>query len=212
MALISGRPFLERQILFWYEQGITDFFLSLGYLSGSVISHFKNLKLPPNINFITEDKPLGTGGALLHCLSFMQTCEELLVMNGDTFFEIDLIDFEKFHFESHADWSIALTRSEDLKRYSSVKLSSEGCIESLECMEINSDNSLVNGGVYIVNPNILRDEMLNFDPPFSIESSLIPELLKLRYRFKGREYSGRFIDIGLPDDYNRAQKYILKDD
>jgi len=207
MALIRERPFLEYQMDFWISQGVTKFILSVGYLNHIIIDHFGDSYHTASIDYFVEDEPLGTGGALL--LAAQDLKETFLVLNGDTFFEVNLNDLCLFHNKHNAEWTMSLFRSKDLDRYMGVDLEDTGEIFSFQSGG-NELTLLANGGVYLVNPSALK--RLNYKPytKSSLENDLLPKFISLGGGLYGLESSGKFIDIGVPEDYYRAQK-ILKD-
>ena len=207
MAPIRDRPFLEYQMDFWIDQGISRFILSVGYLNQSISSHFGDSYRSVQINYAHENTPLGTGGGLL--MAAKNLAEPFLLLNGDTFFEVDLNDLCLFHNEHNAEWTMSLFRSKDLDRYMGVDLEDNGEILSLQSGG-NELTLLANGGVYLVNPSALK--RLNYKPytKSSLENDLLPKFISLGVGLYGFESSGKFIDIGVPEDYYRAQK-ILKD-
>ena len=95
MAPIKGRPFLEYQMDFWMNQGINRFILSVGYLSDIIINHFSYKYRGAILEYSIESNPLGTGGALIQALKNLS--EPVLVINGDTFFQVQLKKLMKFH-------------------------------------------------------------------------------------------------------------------
>jgi D-glycero-alpha-D-manno-heptose 1-phosphate guanylyltransferase len=206
MALIRGRPFLEYQMDFWISQGVTKFILSVGYLKQTIIDHFGDSYNTASINYSVEDEPLGTGGALL--LAAQGLTETFLVLNGDTFFEVNLKNLIAFHKKQQSELTLSLFKSNQLGRYMGVDLEDNGEILSLQSGG-NELTLLANGGVYLVNPSALKK--LN-DKPYtksSLENDLLPKFISLGGGLYGLESSGKFIDIGVPEDYYRAQK-ILK--
>ncbi len=112
MALIRGRPFLEYQMDFWISQGVTKFILSVGYLKQTIIDHFGDSYLTASIDYIVEDEPLGTGGALL--LASQGLKETFLLLNGDTFFEVDLNNLIAFHKKQQSELTLSLFKSNQL--------------------------------------------------------------------------------------------------
>ena len=207
MAPIRDRPFLEYQMDFWIDQGISRFILSVGYLNQTISSHFGDSYRSVQINYVQENTPLGTGGGLL--MAAKNLTEPFLLLNGDTFFEVDLNDLYLFHNKHNAEWTMSLFRSKDLDRYMGVDLEDNGEILSLQSGG-NELTLLANGGVYLVNPSALKK--LNYKPytKSSLENDLLPKFISLGGGLYGLESSGKFIDIGVPEDYYRAQK-ILKD-
>ena len=192
---------------FWIDQGISRFILSVGYLNQSISSHFGDSYRSAKINYAHENTPLGTGGGLL--MASKNLAEPFLLLNGDTFFEVDLNDLCLFHNEHNAEWTMSLFRSKDLDRYMGVELAKTGEIFTLKSKESQID-LLVNGGVYLINPSAISRLNLNPGIKSSLENQLLPSFLSLGGRLFGIECYGKFIDIGVPEDYYRAQK-ILKD-
>jgi len=95
MVIINGRPFLEYQMEYWINQGITRFILSVGYLKDLIINHFGDSFNGASIEYVVEPKPLGTGGGML--LAAKNITEIFIVLNGDTYIEVDLNSLYKFH-------------------------------------------------------------------------------------------------------------------
>ena len=206
MAPIRNRPFLEHQMDFWIDQGISRFILSVGYLNKSISSHFGDSYRSAQINYAHENTPLGTGGGLL--MASKNLAEPFLLLNGDTFFEVDLNDLCLFHNEHNAEWTMSLFSSKDLDRYMGVELEKTGEIIVLKSKQSQID-LLVNGGVYLINPSAISRLNLNPGIKSSLEDQLLPSFLSLGGKLFGIECYGKFIDIGIPEDYYRAQK-ILK--
>ena len=205
MAPIRDRPFLEYQMDFWIDQGISRFILSVGYLNQTISSHFGDSYRSVQINYVQENTPLGTGGGLL--MAAKNLAEPFLLLNGDTFFEVDLNDLCLFHNEHNAEWTMSLFRSKDLDRYMGVGLAKTGEILVLKSKESQID-LLVNGGVYIINPSAISRLNLNPGIKSSLENQLLPSFLSLGGRLFGIECYGKFIDIGVPEDYYRAQNFL----
>ena len=206
MAPINGRPFLEYLMDYWIEQGISRFVLSIGYLRQSIIDHFGKKYRETTINYIIEESPLGTGGGLL--MSAKGLFEPFLVLNGDTFFEVDLKDLTAFHEKNKSEWTISLFRTTNPERYMSVEITTSGKILK---MKVNNNQSsyVVNGGVYLINPLAL----INMDKPqnkiISLEDELLPDFISSTRAIYGLECFGTFIDIGIPEDYYRATEILL---
>ena len=207
MAPIRDRPFLEYQMDFWIDQGISRFILSVGYLNQTISSHFGDSYRSVQINYVQENTPLGTGGGLL--MAAKNLAEPFLLLNGDTFFEVDLNNLCLFHNKHKAEWTMSLFRSKDLDRYMGVELVKTGEVLVLKSKASQTD-ILVNGGVYLINPSAISRLNLNPGIKSSLENQLLPSFLSLGGRLFGIECYGKFIDIGVPEDYYRAQK-ILKD-
>ena len=205
MVLINNRPFLEYQLDFWIEQGITRFILSVGYLKESIINHFGRNYHGAVIDYVEESEPLGTGGGLL--LAANDLDEVFLVLNGDTYIEVDLENFYKFHEKSNSIWTIALFSTSDFSRFLALDICQNGQIKSLKPKNKLS-LGLANGGVYLIEPKALKE--IGFAPgdSVSLESQLIPNFISKGGKLFGQECFGKFIDIGLPEDYLRAKDVL----
>ena len=151
MAPINNRPFLEYQMDYWMNQGITRFILSVGYLSDSIINHFGYKYQDAIIEYSIESNPLGTGGALVQAIKNLS--EPVLVINGDTFFEVDLQLLYSFHCINESIFTLALYKVNACNRYLGIDIANTGKI--LEFSSANRESmsaQLVNGGAYIVDP------------------------------------------------------------
>ena len=205
LAPINNRPFLEHLMDYWIEQGISQFILSVGYKSQSIIDHFGQNYLGVSIDYAIEESPLGTGGGLL--LAAKGLMDPFLVLNGDTFFEVNLKDLTNFHEKNKSEWTVSLFRTDNFKRYMSLEPSISGLIHKIKLNNIQS-SYLANGGVYLINPSVLININKPLNRKISLEDDLLPECLSLGDNLYGLEFSGRFIDIGIPEDYYRAQSML----
>jgi D-glycero-alpha-D-manno-heptose 1-phosphate guanylyltransferase len=205
MAPILGRPFLEYQMDYWIGQGVNKFILSIGYLNQAITEHFGGEYRAASIDYLIEDKPLGTGGALLMAAQGLN--EPFLVLNGDTFFEVDLNLLNDFHKEQRSEWTLSLFRANQSGRYMGLKLADNGEILALESG--SSDSNLFNGGVYLINPSVFDRLDKTSREKISLENDLLPNFITSGGLLYGIECIGKFIDIGLPKDYHRAAEILL---
>lgn len=205
MAPINGRPFIEYQLDYWISQGVNRFVLSVGYKKEVIIDHLGSNYRSTPLTYAIEDKPLGTGGGLL--LAAHGISKPFLVLNGDTFFEVDLAKLQKFHADHSADWTFSLFRTSEVGRYMGIEVKSGGEIDSLKT-GVGDKDRLANGGVYLVNPSVLRNKTFYPGSKLSLEDDLVPDLVAKYYKLFGLEFPGNFIDIGMPQDYYRAAKIL----
>lgn len=209
MAPINSRPFLEHQMDFWIKQGVSEFVLSVGYMREIIINHFSNDYKGIKITYAIEETPLGTGGGLLTAVQKLPDDTPTLVLNGDTFFDASLGELEKFHSKHNSDWTFALARANEARRYTGLEIDEEGRIISLKS-GTDKIGRLINSGVYLINPNIFSKLSLESGTKISLEDEIFPKLLESGNNLYGLEFTGNFVDIGVPDDYFRA-KDILPD-
>mgnify|MGYP006092795629 CR=1 FL=1 len=202
MAPICGRPFIEYQLEYWIKQGINKFILSVGYKNKVISGYFGDNYKGVEIDYVIENEPLGTGGAFLLASERIANNESFLLLNGDTYFDVDLDKLKEFAIEKDADWCFSLFKTNDTERYMGMEVSDESQITSL----VSGTSFLANGGVYWVNPRILNNKLFSVGDKSSLENDFFPKVLALKNRLYGIEFLGRFIDIGIPTDYEYAQK------
>lgn len=200
MADINGKPFLAYLLDYVIRCGVGKIVLSVGYKKEGVMEFFGSNYKGIEIEYCTEDAPLGTGGAIKKALDL---CSEknILVLNGDTFFAVNLSGFVAAHHKSGSLASIALKPMERFDRYGSVVLDGDNITlfeEKKYC-----DRGFINGGVYVLSADI--SPMLNCLPDiFSFEKDFL-EAKIANIKPYGFVDNGYFIDIGIPEDYERAK-------
>jgi D-glycero-alpha-D-manno-heptose 1-phosphate guanylyltransferase len=208
MAPINGRPFLEYLLDYWAGQGVSRFILSVGYKRDIIEKHFATRYKGTEVDYAVEDRPLGTGGGLLLALKHLRRTGPFLIMNGDTFFEVYLAPMRRYHQKRGAELTIALREVEANSRYGSVGIDKEGKVTTFDNRARTVDRALINGGVYLAKKSAFASMALESDVPVSIEDQLYPRMLAEGRRVYGFPSSGRFIDIGIPEDYQRAASVL----
>ena len=203
MAPVNGRPFLEHQIDYWIGQGIGHFILSVGYRREVIMAQFGSSYQGARIDYAVEETPRGTGGGLLLAITKLNDRRPFLLLNGDTFFEVKLTELADFHVKSRSDWTFSLFRANEAERYMGMEVAADGRILSLSPATARPGR-LANGGVYLVNPEILQPSAWEPGAKVSLEDEIMPALFAAGVRFYGHVFEGRFIDIGVPEDYLRS--------
>ncbi len=201
MAPVNGRPFLERLLDYWVAQGVTRLILSVGYKHEAVSAHFGPAFRGVPVGYAVEGRPLGTGGGLLLALGSLAAPGPFLVLNGDTYFEVALGALRDFHAARGADATLALFRSPQQGRYTGLGIGKAGEVLSLNAGE---KGGLANGGVYLMERGLLEGGSWLPASPVSLEGDILPFALHSSKRVFGLECAGRFLDIGVPEDYARA--------
>ena len=208
MAPIHGKPFLEHQIKYWMAQGVTHFILSVGYQYEKIINYFGNRFNGADIEYVIEKTPLGTGGGLLLAAQkIKERNKPFLLLNGDTYFNVDLKALKLFAEKKESDWTFSLFKSHDKSRYLGVNVDSDGLLH-FSTADGGISGGLVNGGVYWIQPRVFEKLSIVAGETASLETDLLPEIEKKGYRIYGYEFKSTFIDIGVPDDYENAKKII----
>lgn len=201
MAEVAGNPFLKYLFDYAAKQEIEHIILALGYKSDIIIDWLANQSLPFDISYVIEKEPLGTGGAIQYAFSKIKS-EKAYIINGDTYFDVDLEKFSNSHISKKADISLALKPMTDFDRYGSVLLDTQDRIirfnEKKHCQQ-----GLINGGTYLVNKNIFAK--LNLPQKYSFEKDILESKIN-DISIYGYEQDSYFIDIGIPSDFEKANK------
>ncbi|MGE3977810.1 MAG: nucleotidyltransferase family protein [Nitrospira sp.] len=207
MAPISGRPFLEYQLDYWISQGVDRFVLSVGYRHEVITDHFGSRYKGVQIEYAVEERPLGTGGGFLAAAKKLDSREPFLLLNGDTYFAVDWNVLHAYALEHGSDWCLSLFRTSEKGRYMGIEMSPQGRITSLKS-GIEQGSRLANGGVYWVHPRVLS-EAPSLGEKMSLEADLFPNAFAAGRRLFGVEFTGTFLDIGVPEDYHRASTLLV---
>ena len=202
MANVSGRPFLFHIFEYLKKEQINHVVLSVGFKYEIIEDWVKKTNWPFKISFAVEKEPLGTGGAVKYALNFTKD-NHVIILNGDTFFNINLRSFYNKHIFSKADLSVALKPMKDFDRYGNVLLNSQNQIISFSEKEYCYKGQ-INGGVYLVKRNNL---FKNFKTKFSFENDFLSKQFN-NFKIYGVIFDTYFIDIGIPEDYEIANKYF----
>ena len=205
MAPVNRRPFLTYILDYLIEYGYTKVVLSVGYLHEKIEDYFGNQYNSLEIDYAVESEPLGTGGGILFAFSKCVT-DNVLVINGDTMFKVDLDEFERFHREKACLLSIVLREVEDVSRYGSVEMGDNGMITLFSEKQATIGRGFINGGVYFIDRNLF--EKYPQSQKFSFEKDLMTRYYT-QEMFYGMPSDGYFIDIGIPEDYARAQREFV---
>jgi len=202
LASVGDRPFLELLVRQLGNQEIRELVMCTGYLAEQIQEVFQDgSEFGATIEYSKETVPLGTAGALKLAQRYVQNESEFLVINGDTFLEIDFSEFIVSHRKHGSVATMAVVPVENSSRYGTVQVGAEGRI--LGFLEKTGQNApgIINAGVYVFSSAALA---LIPQGPVSLEHDVFPLLVE--QGFYAIEQRGMFIDIGTPDDYARAKK------
>ena len=209
MALINGKPFIHYLFKYLENNGIKNVYLLLGYKKEFIKDFILKSQFSLSFNFVEEDEPLGTGGAIKKLISEQATYldEHFFVFNGDTYFPINLKQFLSFHIKKSSDISIALYSVLKNTRYSSVSLTNENKVKAF--IKADGKMALINGGIYIFKKDKLIKSINKInDKKFSIENDFFGQRALSELGMYGIFFDTKFIDIGIPEDYARAGDII----
>jgi D-glycero-alpha-D-manno-heptose 1-phosphate guanylyltransferase len=204
MAPVAGRPFLEILLGRLSRAGYTRALLSVGHLHQVIQDRFGATFRGISLDYVIENSPLGTGGAIRLALS--QASEgNVLVLNGDTFLEADYAAMMRFHAAQSVSMTIAVTRQPDIARYGGVLVEENRIVGFQE--KGRSGPGLINAGAYVIDKNLPWPQTL--PERFSFEMDfLAPQIT--RFAPAAFEVDGFFLDIGIPEDLARAQNDLVR--
>jgi len=198
MAPIAGRPFLEILLSALARKGFTRVVLSLGFMAEKIIAHFGESYEGMHLVYEVESRPLGTGGAIRAALTRCES-DHVFIFNGDTYLDLEVDELESL-WQAQRHPVIVVRKVPDTARFGRVEMS-DGRINAFLEKGV-SGAGLINAGCYVLPKGALDDFALG--QPFSLETEFFINYLQ-RIRFDGFVTHGRFIDIGVPDDYALAQ-------
>lgn len=202
MATVNEKPFLY-YVLHWLRKyHVEKIIISTGYKSDSIVKYFGDSFSNIPLVYTIEKNPLGTGGALMFAL-LKTTGTNILVVNGDTWFPIDINKFYSSHILTNNQMTIALKPMRDFSRYGSVECIGSTIVRFNEkkfCSE-----GLINGGIYLIKRQFL--ESMQLPEVFSLEKDIL-EKESGSTDLKCCIFDDTFIDIGIPEDYKRAGSFL----
>jgi D-glycero-alpha-D-manno-heptose 1-phosphate guanylyltransferase len=200
LAPIVGTPFLEYLLIYLEKQGVEHVVLSLGYKHELVEEWLLEYRCGLHITTVIENDPLGTGGAIK--LAMQQTSgTSVFVVNGDTFFPVQLDQLLYSHQKSGFKTTLGLKLLHHFDRYGSVELKGQ-CITAFHEKQF-CERGFINGGVYLLQ----RDVLDHLPEKFSFEKDFLEKEI-YHNTIGGYVEDAYFIDIGVPEDYKKAQKEL----
>lgn len=199
MAPVGGRPFLFYVINQLRSQGIDQFIFALGYKHEMIEAWLKEQFKTLNYQCVIEEEPLGTGGAIqLACTK--ATSKNVVVANGDTLYRADLHQAMLFHTREMAECTLMLKPMRNFDRYGVVELDKDLLVSAFAEKKPYREGN-INAGLYLLHTGKFLDE--EFPDKFSFEKDYLEKLYPVR-RIYGQVQDGYFIDIGIPEDFQRA--------
>lgn len=204
MASVAGRPFIEFILDYLIDSGIQKFVFSVGYKSEFFISYFGEKYKKCTVEYSVEESPLGTGGGIRKAIKKIST-KEVLVLNADSIFKIDIAQFYKQHKKTNADLSIALKKLDDVSRYGSVEIDEDMRVTAFTEKNAVTGSGHINGGVYIFKKDFF--ELIDLGEKFSLEKDCL-EKECMNLKIGGFPSNAYFRDIGIPEDYEKACKEL----
>ena len=203
LAEVLGRPFLTYLLDQLSSAGARKVILCTGYMGNMVQEVYGDTYKSLHLLYSQEDKPLDTGGALRLALPLIES-DYVLVMNGDSYIHADLSSYVDWFFKKDQQASILLSRVLDTARYGMVILGKNEDIISFKEKGTIKGSGWINAGIYLMKASLLKS--IPMGKAFSLEREFFPSLVG--NGLLGYQCKGRFIDIGTPESYIRAEKFF----
>ncbi|MDO8638530.1 MAG: sugar phosphate nucleotidyltransferase [Candidatus Daviesbacteria bacterium] len=198
---IGDKPVLEILIRRLRNYGFDHITLCVGHLSGLIEAYFKDGSwLGLKIDYSLEHEPLGTAGPIKLIGGYLP--DTFLVANGDLLTDIDFKKIFEMHKKKKADLTVGTYKKEEKIELGVLKIKKGKVVDYLEKPINKYDISM---GLYIFSRSVVDFIPLNqrYDMP-----SLVVELIKNKKNVVSYEHEGYWLDIGRPDDYQKAiEKY-----
>jgi dTDP-glucose pyrophosphorylase/histidinol phosphatase-like enzyme len=205
LPIAGDRPFLDYLVEMIERHGYRDIILLAGYLGEALEAAYGGRKIGgATIRVLRETVPLGTAGALTIARDALDP--RFLLMNGDAFFDINLRALEQASLRTGATATLALRTAPDAARYGRVIEEDGKVVAFLEKDLSRPGPGVINGGIYVLKREILD---LVRDLPCSLEQHVFPALVE-RGEIAGREFTGYFLDIGLPETLEQGHRQLPK--
>ncbi len=205
MALVCEKPFLKYVLDNLKKYHFKHIVLAVGHMREQIMDYVGNEYRGMEITYSIEESLLGTGGGIRQALSFCND-SEVYVLNGDSFLEVDFKAMRDFHLMKLSDVTIATKHMIDFDRYGTINIDNT----SKKILSFNEkkyqEDGIISGGIYLIRKNTLDNIK---EKKFSIEKDVF-ENRDLNLDMYAFGTDGYFIDIGVPEDYYRAQEDFAK--
>ena len=202
----GGRPFMFWLLREFVRYGVTDFLLLTGHLSTEIERAAADIEasLPRPASITLSEEPIraGTGGAVFHARDRLQ--DRFLLCNGDSLFDCNLSTLlaDATRDGPEVTGRIVLRQLDDASRYGVVDTEQDRVTAFRERPPAGTGGT-INGGIYLFNRSLIR----HLRPACSLEADILPILARAGH-LRGTLGRGYFRDIGVPDDFARAQTEI----
>ncbi|MFU9047313.1 nucleotidyltransferase family protein [Acinetobacter tibetensis] len=201
MLPVGGKPLLETIVLSLKEQGFYKFYISTHYLPEIIHEHFGNgEKFDVQIQYVHENDPLGTGGAL-SLLPKEEIKLPFVVINGDVLTNMNFGKLLDFHEKNQSIATMCVREFQYQIPYGVVN-SEDNVIQSMT--EKPSYFFDINTGIYVISPELLAQ----VNAEFIGMPTILEQQIALQQKVTSYPLHEYWLDIGHMEDYNRAQKDI----
>lgn len=201
LAPVAGRPFLAYLLDQLASNGLRRVILATGYMAEAIQQTIGMHWAGMDIVYSQELEPMGTGGAIRLAAALLQG-NGVHLLNGDTFLRYETSAMEQVVRASGAAFGVALARVDDVGRYGAVEVRDERVTAFHE--KGGRGPGLVNAGCYFLTASGLdalpdKSGAHSFETEVLVPCAMAGELIAF-------QNTREFIDIGVPEDYARAQQ------
>ena len=202
MAPINNKPFLDYLFDYLIKNKVKRVILSVYYKYDLIKNYYGNNYKEITISYSIDNAELGSGGAIKAAL--LMACDDhVFVINGDTYFDVNLKSLFKEHYKNDNDITFSLKPMKNFNRYGFVKTDLNGEVLSLEEKKYRVEGE-IDGGIYLIKKTIFSEYENN--KKFSFNDFIVTNLKNLKV---GSLLCDKlFIDIGTPEDYGKAHKVL----
>lgn len=204
---LMGRAFLHHVLDHLTRHGVDEVVLSSPYLVEEFEAFIRERAGSPRVTWVTEDEPLGTGGAVLNALSAIGTTESFFVLNGDILTDLDLTQMRRAHGDAGADVSIATLHVDDARPFGLIVSDAEHRISEFREKPTDLIPGDVNAGTYLIDPAVLAGLPVQ---AMSIERDIFPRAIERGNDLRAFGAPCYWLDLGTPEKYLRAHFDILE--
>ncbi|MDG4861612.1 NDP-sugar synthase, partial [Streptomyces sp. T-3] len=214
MVPVAGVPFLAHQIARAVAAGVDHIVLATCYLAEVFEPYFGDgSAFGVRLEYVVEDAPLGTGGAIRHAAERL-TCgddDPVLVFNGDILTGLDIAGLVGSHRTAGADVTLHLARVDDPRAFGLVPTDAAGRVTAFtekptSPEEIVTDQ--INAGCYVFRRSVI--DSIPADRPVSVERETFPELLARGAHLHGKVEDGYWLDLGRPEALVQASADLVR--
>ncbi|MBQ0848595.1 sugar phosphate nucleotidyltransferase [Streptomyces sp. NPDC057621] len=213
MVPAAGVPFLTHQLARARAAGVEHIVLATSYLAEVFEPYFGDgSSLGLHIEYVTEDEPLGTGGAIRNVAARLRSAPDdpVLIFNGDILTGLDIPALVDTHRSSGADVSLHLTRVTDPRAYGLVPTDASGRVQAFlekpqTPEEIVTDQ--INAGAYVFRRSVI--DSIPVGRPVSVERETFPDLLAAGAHLQGMVDSTYWLDLGTPQAFVRGSADLV---
>lgn len=208
LAPVNGRPFVTYLLDRLDTAGVREVVLLTGYQAEQVREELGDTHGSLRLRYSAETTELGTGGAIRNALPMLDA-PRFFVLNGDSCCDVVLQALVGRYLRRRAHASLALVHAEDTARFGRVRINGAGWVQGFEEKQAAAGSGWINAGVY------LFDRAAGSEIPsgvnVSLERDVFPRLAS-EGRLLGHPTAGEFLDIGTPESYERAERFLCAED